>query len=185
MLVTIPSCLQHEGYYSMRVELPPRCPVCGGPRATTTTPGLSFDGSRRLAVDTWANPCGHVDGYADVRAEVAAVAAATEAAKVAAAAPEEFVSLFTIKSTFTLTDGFIYGYFQPEEFTEMLHASPSLHNDPNAVIEVRALREYVIDVQTIDPWVLRKVPKQKALAGYFVRAASCAEWLAQQPAVAQ
>jgi len=44
------------------------CPSCGGARGEIV-PGISYDGSRRLAVDTWSNACGHVDTYAEVRRE--------------------------------------------------------------------------------------------------------------------
>ena len=37
--------------------------------ATVTLLWFSYDGSRRLAVDTWSNACGHVDTYAEVRRE--------------------------------------------------------------------------------------------------------------------
>lgn len=71
MKVTIPSCEQHEGFYSMTVDIADTCPVCGGPRGAAF-PSTSYDGSRRLAVDSWHNPCGHVDKYSAVRAEVRA-----------------------------------------------------------------------------------------------------------------
>ena len=44
------------------------CPLCSGWRGEPY-PGLSYDGSRRLAVDCWQNACGHVDMYAAVREE--------------------------------------------------------------------------------------------------------------------
>lgn len=66
--VTIPACDEHEGYHSLRVTLLWVCPICGGPRGEPH-PALSYDGSRRLNVDGWTNPCGHVDGYATVRQE--------------------------------------------------------------------------------------------------------------------
>lgn len=68
--VHIPSCDNHEGVYAIDVRLRWRCPVCGKPRGKITR-GRSYDGSLCLDVDTWVNPCGHVDKYADVRREAA------------------------------------------------------------------------------------------------------------------
>lgn len=69
-LVRIPRCDTHEGIFSMDVELEWTCPVCGGPRGEPRD-GLSYDGSRRLGVHQWSNPCGHVDTYAEIRAGLA------------------------------------------------------------------------------------------------------------------
>lgn len=66
--VRIPSCEQHEGFHSTEVTLIWECPACGGPRGEVFDT-LSYDGSRRLSVHGWRNPCGHIDGYADVRRE--------------------------------------------------------------------------------------------------------------------
>ncbi|MFB6456527.1 hypothetical protein ACE38W_14735 [Chitinophaga sp. Hz27] len=68
MRVTIPSCKEHEGFYEMTIEISDLCPVCGGPRGEPTQ-GLSYDGSRRLNVSVWSNPCGHIDYYWKVRDE--------------------------------------------------------------------------------------------------------------------
>lgn len=71
MTVTIPSCEQHEGVYSMTVTISDYCPKCGKKRGVDTIhKGFSYDGSRRLVVDCWTNPCGHIDYYSDVREEV-------------------------------------------------------------------------------------------------------------------
>jgi hypothetical protein len=70
MKVTIPSRPQHEGIYSVDVEISDACPVCGGPRGIPYG-GLSYDGSRRLHVSQWDNPCGHIDRYPDVLVEAA------------------------------------------------------------------------------------------------------------------
>ena len=69
--VTIPSCSEHEGYpgNAIKVVLEWVCPICGGPRGEPS-PTVSYDGSRRLGVDGWTNPCGHVDKYVDVRTEI-------------------------------------------------------------------------------------------------------------------
>lgn len=68
MIVTIPACAEHMGVMEMTIEIDDVCPVCGGPRGKPKK-GLSFDGSRRLVVDIWSNPCGHVDFYSNVREE--------------------------------------------------------------------------------------------------------------------
>ena len=71
--VEIPTKKKHEGFPFNRaeVELVWLCPECGGPRGEVER-GHSFDGSQRLTVDTWENPCDHVDKYSDVRKEVKA-----------------------------------------------------------------------------------------------------------------
>lgn len=69
-VVTIPATAEHAGFQSMTVELPWTCLVCGGPRGEPYK-GLSFDGSRRLAVDLWKNPCGHNETYGLVREHLA------------------------------------------------------------------------------------------------------------------
>lgn len=68
MRVTIPAREQHEGIFTVTLDIADTCPVCGGPRGEVY-PGLSFDGSRRLTVDRWDNPCGHIDKYSAVREE--------------------------------------------------------------------------------------------------------------------
>ena len=73
-LVEIPACEEHEGHYSAKVAVRWVCPTCGGPRGEVTR-GISYDGSRRLGVDTWKNPCGHVDKYVDVLREAKALGA--------------------------------------------------------------------------------------------------------------
>ncbi len=66
--VRIPGCDEHAGWHSVEVTLLWECPTCGGPRGEVFD-GLSYDGSRRLGVHRWNNPCGHVDGYGAVRRE--------------------------------------------------------------------------------------------------------------------
>jgi len=68
MTVTIPACRHHEGLYARTVKILDSCPICGKRRGDVVS-GLSYDGSRRLAVDMWQNPCGHLDRYSDVRDE--------------------------------------------------------------------------------------------------------------------
>ena len=69
--VTIPARVAHEGIHSMTVELNWFCPVCGEPRGEPLET-ISYDGSRRLGVHGWKNPCGHVDKYSAAREEVRA-----------------------------------------------------------------------------------------------------------------
>jgi len=69
--VTVPARAEHEGYAATTATLSWICPKCGGLRGEPFD-GLVFDGSRRLAVHQWHNPCRHVDQYPDVRAEAAA-----------------------------------------------------------------------------------------------------------------
>ena len=66
--VTIPASDQHEGVYKVSVCLRWVCPVCGEPRGEPH-PVLSYDGSLRMIVHGWFNPCGHVDKYNDLRNE--------------------------------------------------------------------------------------------------------------------
>jgi hypothetical protein len=66
--VTIPACDQHEGYYKTTVRLYWVCPKCHHPRGDVRFV-LSFDGSLRMSVYGWTNPCGHIDKYFDVRQE--------------------------------------------------------------------------------------------------------------------
>jgi len=70
--VYIPSCDDHEGIYGRTVTLTWVCPVCGGPRGEPFDT-ISYDGSRRLHVHGWDNPCGHVDKYDAVRKEAGEV----------------------------------------------------------------------------------------------------------------
>lgn len=66
MIVTIPSSQEHGGIGLVTLEISDLCPVCGSPRGRVYGTH-SFDGSRRLNVDGWSNPCGHVDTYESVR----------------------------------------------------------------------------------------------------------------------
>lgn len=70
MQVLIPKISEHGGYagHAMVMEIHAFCPVCGVKRGKPE-PGISWDGSRRLYVDTWTNDCGHLDTYAEVREE--------------------------------------------------------------------------------------------------------------------
>lgn len=69
MIVTIPACIEHNGIYSMTIEIQDTCPKCGAKRGIRRWKGLSYDGSRRLHVDCWENECGHIDIYREVREE--------------------------------------------------------------------------------------------------------------------
>lgn len=70
MVVTVPASEAHMGRASITGEILTTCPVCDGPRGDVY-PGFSYDGSLRLGVDCWQNPCGHVDRYPAVRQEIA------------------------------------------------------------------------------------------------------------------
>lgn len=72
MTVRIPACEEHQGMFYMVVRIKRVCPVCGGARGEVCHDMLSYDGSRRLVVDGWRNPCGHVDGYGAVLKEARA-----------------------------------------------------------------------------------------------------------------
>ena len=66
--VTISSRENHEGHYASTITVEWVCLKCGSPRGETYS-GFSYDGSRRMAVDCWDNPCGHLELYSDVLAE--------------------------------------------------------------------------------------------------------------------
>jgi hypothetical protein len=70
MRVTIPTKPGHYGSYInvQTYEISDFCPVCGRKRGRVFGT-LSYDGSRRVNVDGWKNPCGHIDKYSDVRKE--------------------------------------------------------------------------------------------------------------------
>lgn len=72
--VIIPARAEHEGFHSREVTLQWTCPVCGGVRGEPFAT-WSYDGSRRLYVHGWINPCGHIDNYDAVRKEADAVEA--------------------------------------------------------------------------------------------------------------
>lgn len=65
--VVIPRIKEHGGFQWNRVEVKLRwvCPVCGGKRGEPSAK-LSYDGSRRMSVDGWVNPCMHMDHYEDM-----------------------------------------------------------------------------------------------------------------------
>lgn len=64
--ITIPACADHAGYHSLTVTVPWNCIYCGRERGEPFD-GLSYDGSRRMAVTCWENPCGHLETYPAVR----------------------------------------------------------------------------------------------------------------------
>lgn len=68
MQVTIPKITEHCGYVGnlVTIEISDNCPKCGAKRGVKRWEGLSYDGSRRLNVDCWANECGHIDKYSEV-----------------------------------------------------------------------------------------------------------------------
>jgi hypothetical protein len=64
--ITIPACVEHDGFFSLTVTVPWYCIFCGRERGEKFD-GLSYDGSRRLHVSCWRNACGHVETYKEVR----------------------------------------------------------------------------------------------------------------------
>ena len=68
--VTIPARVEHQGYHARTVKISKFCPICGERRGDVFKT-YSFDGSLRLSVDGWSNPCGHIDKYSAVRKEAA------------------------------------------------------------------------------------------------------------------
>ncbi|MBW7567835.1 hypothetical protein KIF53_15620 [Chromobacterium subtsugae] len=64
--VRIPACDEHQGFYGLTLTLTWRCMYCGAPRGEPFET-LSYDGSRRLGVHGWENPCGHVEKYSAIR----------------------------------------------------------------------------------------------------------------------
>jgi len=66
--VIIPATPEHGGIASLQVTLQWVCPVCGQERGKPQQT-RSYDGSRILYCDGWANPCGHVDKYEAVKEE--------------------------------------------------------------------------------------------------------------------
>lgn len=64
--ITIPACEEHGGFHSLTVVVPWHCVYCGAERGEPVQI-LSYDGSRRLSVTGWKNPCGHVETYAEIR----------------------------------------------------------------------------------------------------------------------
>jgi hypothetical protein len=70
MTVTIPAMDNHGDYMvnTVIVRLLRYCPTCGAERSAPWQ-ALSYDGSRRLEVDTWRDGCNHFSGYAGHRKE--------------------------------------------------------------------------------------------------------------------
>lgn len=56
------------GSFLRTVEIADICPTCGGPRGAVVRRHMYEDGDI-YDVDTWENPCGHVDTYAAVITE--------------------------------------------------------------------------------------------------------------------
>jgi hypothetical protein len=55
-------------YYPVKATIAATCPVCGGPRGEPVMRRFCEDGEW-FDLDTWENPCGHIDLYRDVYAE--------------------------------------------------------------------------------------------------------------------
>lgn len=57
-------------YHPVTVRIEDTCPVCGGPRGEVVPRSFCEDGEWYV-LDTWVNPCGHMDMYKDVLIEAA------------------------------------------------------------------------------------------------------------------
>jgi hypothetical protein len=55
-------------FYPVTVEIADTCPQCGGPRGEPA-PNHFRECGEWYTVDTWENPCGHMDRYPDVLRE--------------------------------------------------------------------------------------------------------------------
>jgi hypothetical protein len=64
--IVIPACEEHAGFSAIHADVPWHCIYCGAQRGEPFM-GLSYDGSRRLAVTQWNNPCGHIEIYVALR----------------------------------------------------------------------------------------------------------------------
>ena len=78
--ILIPARGEHEGLYAINVRLRWICPVCGGPRGEVYQANSFDTNHRKLLVDAWRNPCGHVDTYQECRAEYVKARIAEQAA---------------------------------------------------------------------------------------------------------
>jgi hypothetical protein len=64
--IRIPACAEHQGFHVLQVDVPWNCIYCGAARGDHQT-GFSHDGSRRLKLSMWDNPCGRVETYESIR----------------------------------------------------------------------------------------------------------------------
>jgi len=51
-------------YYPKTIVIADNCPICGKPRGKANSYRFPEDG-QWFVVDTWKNPCGHIDDYKD------------------------------------------------------------------------------------------------------------------------
>lgn len=67
----------HAGWpiTTRQIRIADTCPVCGGPRGEPVHRNQCEDGEW-YPVDTWENPCGHLDKYAACLKEAAAICSA-------------------------------------------------------------------------------------------------------------
>jgi uncharacterized protein (DUF983 family) len=70
MTVKVPTAITNmRGFRKVvAIDISNRCPVCGGPRGRVF-PALAYDGSIRMEVDRFDNPCGHIDKYENLLKE--------------------------------------------------------------------------------------------------------------------
>lgn len=64
--ITIPRYANHNGLFAITITVEWNCIYCGAERGEPYKT-VSYDGSCRLEVDGWINPCGHIEKYSDVR----------------------------------------------------------------------------------------------------------------------
>lgn len=68
MTVTIRDTRYHWHPVLITLTIPDHCTKCGGPRGTTNRTRQCLDGEFYY-VDTWTNPCGHIEKYHDLIAD--------------------------------------------------------------------------------------------------------------------
>jgi hypothetical protein len=64
--IFIPATFEHQGLYRLDLVVPWNCIYCGEERGEPFE-GFSYDGSLRMNVTCWENPCGHVESYEAIR----------------------------------------------------------------------------------------------------------------------
>lgn len=64
-------------FYPVTVEIANTCPVCGGPRGEPQHKSF-YECGAWYNVNTWENPCGHIDKYKDVLVEAGYIKAVSK-----------------------------------------------------------------------------------------------------------
>lgn len=68
-MVTIPGTENHGGYMALKLVLPWVCRKCGDKRGEPFKV-TDWDGDRKMIVDAWRNPCGHIELYSEIRGDL-------------------------------------------------------------------------------------------------------------------